>query len=571
MKFELRTLSSLEKVFPDEELTAPVTSGMTALRGEVASFQVACRCEHSYLAAEIGIGGSFPGRIQVREVACVPCEMPVLNGDQHVLRNSPGYYPDLLSTLEHNRLRLPANQWRAVWVTLNVPEDCAAGTYDVNLSFTLMSSTDFHHYDQVEHAGFQVTVLAAGLAAQRLIHTEWFYADCIAQYYQTPCWSEQHWKLLERYIASAAEHRINMLYVPLWTPPLDTGVGLERPTSQLLEIEKSGDNYNFDFTRLERYLELGRRCGMKYFEFSHAFTQWGAAATPKVIVREDGADKKLFGWHVPADSPEYAGFLRQLLPQLVTLIRRLGLENNCFFHVSDEPKLVHLENYRAGAEIFKKYLDGLPVIDALSNFELYASGVVTWPIPANDHIDDFAGRVPQLWTYYCVSQYKDVPNRFYNMPSARNRIMGIMLYLYDVTGFLHWGFNFWYTQYSRKQNINPFLTTDAGRGYPGGDAYLVYPGEDGPLDSIRYEVLREAIQDLLALRALEQQLGRPAVEAIIHEHLDFRITMKHYPRDAAWILDLRERVNRRLASGAEARSLKSGHSSRRQPELMVCK
>ena len=62
-------------------------------------------------------------------------------------------------------------------------------------------------------------------------------------------------------------------------------------------------------------------------------------------------------------------------------------------------------------------------MDALSDYAFYQSGAVTKPVPANNHIEPFLeAKVPGLWTYYCVGQYKDVSNMFMAMPSARNRI-----------------------------------------------------------------------------------------------------------------------------------------------------
>lgn len=62
------------------------------------------------------------------------------------------------------------------------------------------------------------------------------------------------------------------------------------------------------------------------------------------------------------------------------------------------------------------------------------------------------------------------------MPSARNRILGALLYKYNAVGFLQWGYNFWYSQFS-KHEIDPFTVTDAGKAFPSGDAFVVYPGE----------------------------------------------------------------------------------------------
>lgn len=64
------------------------------------------------------------------------------------------------------------------------------------------------------------------------------------------------------------------------------------------------------------------------------------------------------------------------------------------------------------------------------------------------------------------------------------RILGVQLYKYDIKGFLQWAFNFYYTVLSKKL-ANPFQTADAYGQIPAGSAYMVYPGEDGPIESIR--------------------------------------------------------------------------------------
>ena len=91
------------------------------------------------------------------------------------------------------------------------------------------------------------------------------------------------------------------------------------------------------------------------------------------------------------------------------------------------------------------------------------------PIPATDHIKPFIDKVPQLWTYYCGAQFKDVSNRFFSMPSQRNRVIGYQLYKFDVKGFLHWGYNFWYKRLSVGE-VDPFEETDAGGFFPSGDS-----------------------------------------------------------------------------------------------------
>ena len=100
-----------------------------------------------------------------------------------------------------------------------------------------------------------------------------------------------------------------------------------------------------------------------------------------------------------------------------------------------------------GKELVKPYLGGFPLYDALSDPAYYDSGLVDHPVAATDHISPFLERqVPGLWAYYCCGQGVDVGNRFLAMPSARNRILGWQLHKYRLSGFLHWGNNFWYSQ-----------------------------------------------------------------------------------------------------------------------------
>ena len=167
------------------------------------------------------------------------------------------------------------------------------------------------------------------------------------------------------------------------------------------------------------------------------------------------------------------------------------------------------------------------------------------PIPASNHIEPFLDQeVTPLWTY-CCSQYKDVSNRFFNLSSARNRIIGIQLYKFNIEGFLHWGYNFWNSQYS-KRAIDPFKVTDADCGFPSGDAFVVYPGEEGPIESIRLKVFQEALQDLRALQRWRRRSAGEAVLQALEEGLDEPITFKTYPREQEWSLSKRQWINDKI-------------------------
>ena len=112
-----------------------------------------------------------------------------------------------------------------------------------------------------------------------------------------------------------------------------------------------------------------------------------------------------------------------------------------------------------------------------------------------------------------------------------------------MKGFLHWGYNFYYTRFS-KRLVNPFTESDAGGKFPAGDSYVVYPGKNyEPLDSLRLHVFYDGFQDMLALKLLEKLTSKEKATAIIEGELEKPLTFSEYPHSAEWILKTREKIN----------------------------
>lgn len=250
----------------------------------------------------------------------------------------------------------------------------------------------------------------------------------------------------------------------------------------------------------------------------------------------------MFGWHTEAVSHEYQTFLHALIPELIKFIKLERLEKNVYFHISDEPEEKHFDSYSKAMNSIKDILKDFPIIDALSNLDFYRKNIVKTPVPAVTSLDEFVeAGLKNPWTYYFCGSWEEVPNRFFTMPLARVRILGIIAYVYDMEGFLHWGYNFWNSDYSRFP-INPFATTDADHAFPSGDAFLVYPGADGPLDSIRHEALADGMQDYRLLQLAENICGRENVLQMLHKNLDYMINIKEYPLNEEWFTDLHSRL-----------------------------
>ncbi|MDR6881077.1 DUF4091 domain-containing protein [Bacillus sp. 3255] len=545
LKYELRCLNSLAKVLAHQEPDSRYELQKASLLGnEVFSFQVAYRSEKLLKGVVLAIATPLSPAVTVRQVGLAPSELTMYgNHDGYILSEQPGLYPDPLLPVEAGGATALPGCWGSFWVTIDLHgQSQSPGLYPVVLSLCAASGIE------LGTVSIELEVLSASLPEQKLIRTEWFHTDCLANYYQVDVFSEEHWRRIEQYVKTAVKQGVNMLLTPLFTPPLDTEVGGERTTVQLVGVERDGQAYRFDFTLLDRWIALGDRCGVKYYEFSHLFTQWGAQFAPKIMATEQGQQKRIFGWETDAMGDEYGSFLEVFLPELDRYIQERGLAGRVFFHVSDEPSVEQLASYQAASAKLSQFLGHYPTFDALSDYEFYAHGLVNTPVVANNHIDEFIAQgVDNLWTYYCCAQFKRVSNRFFVFPSERNRIIGFQLYKFKIKGFLHWGYNFWYSQYARKM-VNPFVQTDADRSFPSGDAFLVYPGEDGPIESIRMVVFYEALQDVRALEKLESLIGRESTVNLIEEGLDQPLTFSEYPHDPQWLIGKREQINQLVAA-----------------------
>ncbi len=538
MDFKTGQVSSLQRVFLDGRCDLTEHNCDSVLKGERYSYQIAYKSSEKFFA-EIVIDSPLSQFITVRSVGNVPSELPVYESDcEFCERNEPGLFPDVLFPIENNRVLIKRQNYYALWITVDLPKDMDAGDYEIKIKLKKDSET-------ISENIFGLHVINAVLPEQKLIYTQWFHSDSIANYYKIPVFCEKFWALVESFIKAAVHTGVNMLLTPVFTPPLDTEIGGERLTVQLVDVKLENGKYSFGFDRFIRWVRLAQKCGIKYFEISHLFSQWGAKYAPKIVAEVNGSQKRIFGWETSADSIEYAEFLSAFIPQLIKVIRSLGIEKSTFFHISDEPNEDQIESYSMAKSAVAPLLEDFPIIDALSDYSFYESGIINNPIPCTNDIESFIEKgFPHPWTYYCCGQGGKLSNRFFGMPLSTTRIIGFQLFKYGIEGFLQWGFNFYNSQYSLR-SIDPFAVTDADSAFPSGDSFTVYPGKSGAIESVRSEVFFQALQDMRALTLLCDRIGKKRTIAAVEADFGI-ITFFDYPRGTEKMLNLRKSVNNYL-------------------------
>lgn len=533
----IKTVSSLDKVFPDIGPKVYESEGLM-LRNERFHFQVAVKSDvYGKRFAKLVVSGDLAEYCTVRAVDMVPALFTKYNeSDSYYIFGSEDarLYPDVLRN--ENSLNLINGKWMCFWVTVHSENGLPAGMHKIGLEVV-------QNGEALGSTEYSLEVLDVTLPKSDIVFTNWMHYDAIANYYHVEPWSEEFYKYLTTFIRSAVTHGVNMLYVPLFTPPLDTHIGGERRDVQLIKVTRKNGKYTFDFGELERFITLAVSLGVEYFEMCHLATQWGAYNCPKITAVTENGYERIFGWDTPSTGEEYLGFLSECISGVDKVLKKLGVDKKCYFHISDEPNADTIGNYRAVYNCIKPILKDYKIIEAMTH---EGKEMIDVPVIATSHIDGELN--PNEFTYYCCSSHnKFLSNRFINMPSERNRILGYQLYMKKVNGFLQWGFNF-YNDGGSYHAINPFLTTDADGHFPAGDSFIVYPGADGALDSIRHEVFFDAFQDRMLLKLLESYIGREkCLEFLANEGVE---GWSNYPHSAQWLIDTDKKLKRMVAAAA---------------------
>lgn len=434
--------------------------------------------------------------------------------DDYYIKSEDDMYPDLLKRID--TVTTTADEKCVLLISVSEREK-PVGIYTIKISIG----------DETKEITLQI--LETKLVETDLILTNWFHLDGICNYYNVEPFSEDFYKRFTWFLDAYVRMGNTMILVPAFTPPLDTEVGKERLTTQLVKASKKGEEYTFDFSEMKKYVRLCKSKGIKYFEHSHLFTQWGGEYCPKIIVEENGIEKNLFGWSVKSDDEKYKNFLKQYFTALNDFLETESLKENFYLHLTDEPRPQHIEKYKKLSTFVKEISKGLKTMDALSEKE--AAEAVDMPVVAM-YSKDLPFFNENKMLYYCVEVETDcITNRYFHMPLQRTEILGFQLYENQAKGFLHWGYNFYNTQLS-KRSVNPYEDATAGGGFPAGDSFIVYPGEHETELSVRYFSIKRAFEDYRLLKTVERKIGKENVIDLLHQE---GVKGVHtYPKSVIW-------------------------------------
>jgi hypothetical protein len=500
----------LTKVFPDAKPAKGARAEADAARGEHATFQVVVRSDTPVegLIASVSPfkrrGGS--GQIEARAprfVGFVPVDRPTQTPSKDQLRKPPADYPDPL--LEVPAIDLKPGKAQPIWITVHAPEDATPGIYTATLTIRSDSSTM-----STKSRKLTLRVHKAVVKNCRLWVTDWFAMHWPHMEINPAPESEEYYALLRRYAENMAEHRHNVALIsPLSLAQFSVG-----PDGKLA----------IDFARFDRWVQIFKDAGVVgRIEGGHIGGRKADWESPFVVNIWQVKDGKAASTTADPSSPEADAFYAQFFPALVKHLREKGWLDCYLQHLADEPIKSNIDTYRAMAALARKYAPELKIMEACHTKDLVGAMNV-WVPQLNFLHDDFAHYQErqrageEVWFYTCVFPQGEYANRFIELPLIKTRLLHWINFRYGITGYLHWGYNHWTQE-------DPFTSTTRahpGPSYlPAGDPWIVYPGKNGPLDSIRFEAMRDGIVDHELLSQLAEKNPKKAAALASTLILDF--------------------------------------------------
>ena len=520
----------LIKVFPDARPGPVGAATAEVARGEHASLQFVVYSEHAISGARVELAELRSARHAAtlsprapRFVGYVPVDRPTQKPSADQLRPPPADYPDPL--LETAALDVPAGRAQAVWITVPVPTNAPPGRYRGTAVVTGTIAGEPVRASQ----SLRLRVYPAVVARSRLWVTDWFAMHWRHMAIAPEPESEAYYALLRRYARNLADHRHN---VALISP-----LGLAR-----FGVGEQG-RLTVDFGRFDRWVEIFREEGVVgRIEGGHIGGRKAGWESEFVVTVHQVKDGRVAAASVDPASAEAEAFYAQFFPALVAHLKERGWLEAYLQHLADEPIASNLASYRAMAALARKYAPDLRIVEACHTKDLVGC-VDVWVPQLNYLENDFehyearqrAG--DEVWFYTCVFPQGEYANRFIEQPLIKTRLLHWINFRYGITGYLHWGYNHWTSD-------SPFTHTTRAHGgpayLPAGDPWIVYPGKDGPLDSIRFEAMRDGIADHELLcqlgerdAALAQRLVRQHIQAFDRYDTDvaqFRATRRELLR-----------------------------------------
>ena len=523
-------IDPLYKVLKERTYFVDELDTILAARGEVASLQIVVKAneeiiEINAVVKEIktGEGTTLHAVAEVGWVGYVRVGRSYNPPSRDIIRSASDYFPDPILT--DSVFSVEKGEVQPLWISIPIDPSAEPGLYKGTVMITGKTGSGKKEWAK----DFYIRIYPVNLGKSPLLVTNWsahFNTTALSYLNNNEpleLYSDLYWELVEMHAGMMASHRQNVHRIfPVWHTQYSLDEG----------------KYTFDFSRFDKEAELFDRYGvLERIEGGHLAWRSGNWDSPfyvevplpdseesralQVGINPLKVENGMRFVKLSIEDPRTQNFLDQFLPALREHLAEKGWLNRYMQHIADEPTSKNSESYRKISDYVKKHLPDVKILDAVLTSKELAGTIDIW-VPVLDvlHRDhqfylDLKKEGKELWYYTCVAPRGNYANRFIELPLIQTRLLHWINFKYNAIGYLHWGLNYW-----EKDQLNTDASRDRGK-LPAGDNCIIYPGYKKLYTSIRFEAMRDGIDDYQLLKMVEEKDSTKAREFANNLVLDF--------------------------------------------------
>lgn len=447
-----------------------------------------------------------------------------------------GYWPDAIVPIQKPfgmTAQYDIVRNRPIWVDLFIPSGTKAGEYTGHIEVSQQGKP-------VQTLQWVVNVYDFSLPDQTALITYMNVSkDQLAHFYHKPADSKEVTGITQVYYDKLFANRMEPWFNDMLTPAVEL-------QGEKVKVTFDHDRYLYYMNTLKTKRVLlnafpgNLRRVMTAEPFSDAYNRIVKSYLSQV---ESYFDKNK--WHdrlvfnSPIDEPrsledyentrKWGALVKEATSNVPFLVTRTPVPPK------DHPEWGTLQGYVTNYSIHGNHLNDPAVRQAISD-EKGRGGEITWYISCDQ-------RFPQ-------------PNYFIDAPAMDLVMVPWITARYNMDGILYWAINWW------SQTSNPWLNANtfhsgflcSGGSVLNGEGSLWYPGDfverytgqpnvEGPVSSIRFELLREGIEDYVYLWMLSELGDKDFAAEQVKELV---VDVKAFSRNVANLYSVRKAMAERI-------------------------
>ncbi len=427
----------------------------------------------------------------------------------HVIRRAPFEVFEVIKPLNSKSI-ITKTKFSLINIKIPIEKDLIVKNHKLNFKISINGK----EYNLKLKINIYNTLIP-NLDSSNFFYTNWFNLSKMEEYHNLDRWSTEWYSMLDKYAKIMASGRQNCVKIP----------------GELINL-KNGEIF-LDEEKMISFVNVFLKYGFKYFESPHLLGRgknddWG---NPELITK-----LRNVGYYTEEGKNE----IEIIIKKIKNFTEKYNLTTQWLQHIADEPTSVNAKCYSDVSMQIKKIYPKIKIMEATNTRESLGNAIDIWCPIINDfqeNEDFFRSREKlgeKVLVYTCLVPGGKWLNRTLDMEKIRQVYFGWGGSKYNTMGYLHWGLNQYKADPFNQSVIkHPSPVAGPNNFLPAGDTHVIYPGEEGPLSSLRFEAHRIGCEDyelLDMLKKIDFDFHKKIIDKIFTNYTSYSTSLKKYKR-----------------------------------------